>query len=64
MKPRNALSPRFRRIDFYSPLNQVHVFRLHQPSEVDAEVEAWLAEAYRVGQQLHLASRPKARIGS
>lgn len=58
---RRLESPRFRRIDFYSPLNQVHVFRLHQPSEVDGEVEAWLAEAYRVGRQEHLASRPRAR---
>jgi hypothetical protein len=50
-------SPRFRRIDFISPRNQVHVFRLHQPAEVDAEVEAWLAEAYSVGEQKHLTGR-------
>jgi hypothetical protein len=50
-------SPRFRRIDFISPRNQVHVFRLHQPAEVDAEVEAWLAEAYSVGEQKHLTRR-------
>lgn len=47
-------SPRFRRIDFISPRNQVHLFRLTQPTEVDAEVERWLAEAYSVGEQRHL----------
>jgi len=49
-------SPRFRRIEYISPRNQVHVFRLEGPSEVDAEVEAWLAEAYSVGEQKHLNS--------
>jgi hypothetical protein len=53
---RRLESPRFRRIDLISPRNQVHVFRLHQPAEVDAEVEAWLAEAYLVGEQKHLIS--------
>ena len=57
---RRLESPRFRRIDFYSPLNQVHVFRLTDPSEVDDEVEAWLAEAYTVGRQLHLPTRRAA----
>ena len=28
-----------------SPRNQVHLFRLHDPSEVDDEVERWLHEA-------------------
>lgn len=54
---RRLESPRFRRIDFISPRNQVHVFRLKQPLEVDAEVEAWLAEAYSVGEQKHLTAR-------
>jgi len=47
-------SPRFRRIDVISPGNQVHAFRLSEPAEVDAEVAAWLAEAYQVGEQRHL----------
>jgi endogenous inhibitor of DNA gyrase (YacG/DUF329 family) len=60
---RRLESPRFRRIDFISPLNQVHVFRLHQPAEVDAEVERWLAEAYLVGEQRHLSeARRPARL--
>jgi hypothetical protein len=48
-------SPRFRRIDTYSPRNVVHLFRLCRPQEVDDEVRSWLGEAYEVGQQRHLA---------
>lgn len=51
---RKLENSRFRRIDVISPRNQVHVFRLHGPAEVDDEVEAWLAEAYSVGEQRHL----------
>ncbi len=47
-------------IDAISPRNQVHVFRLHAPSEVDDEVERLLAEAYSVGQQRHLQKRVQA----
>ena len=48
--------PRFRRIESYSPQNHVHIFRLSQPSDIDADFRAWLAEAYLVGNQLHLHS--------
>jgi hypothetical protein len=48
-------SPRFRRIDTISARNHVHVFRLRDVSEIDDEFRAWLTEAYRVGQQRHLA---------
>lgn len=51
---RRLESPRFTRVDVISPRNQVHVFRLHGPDEVDAEVGRWLAEAYLVGEQRHL----------
>lgn len=56
---RRLESPRFRRIDLISPRNQVHVFRLSEPAEVDAEVGSWLAEAYAVGEQRHLGPRVK-----
>jgi Domain of unknown function (DUF5655) len=46
-------SPRFLRVDTYSPRNVVHVFRLTSPAEVDDEFVAWLAEAYQVGAQRH-----------
>ena len=47
-------SPRFRRIETYSPQNVLHAFRLSSPEEVDEEVAGWLAEAYAVGEQRHL----------
>jgi hypothetical protein len=53
-------SPRFRRVERYSPHNLVHVFRLYGPAEVDGEVEAWLTEAYEVGEQ-KLLRRPADR---
>jgi Domain of unknown function (DUF5655) len=50
---RTVPSPRFRRIETYSPRNVLHAFRLTSPAEVDDEFRGWLAEAYRVGQQRH-----------
>ena len=47
-------SPRFTRIETYSPRNVLHAFRLDRADQVDAEVLDWLARAYAVGQQLHL----------
>lgn len=52
-------SPRFKRIYVVSRRNVVHEFRLASPGDVDAEVAAWLREAYAVGEQKHLA--PAAR---
>lgn len=51
---RRVDSPRFRRVEVYSPRNVVHTFRLASPAEVDDQFTAWLAEAYRVGRQEHL----------
>lgn len=51
---RKLESPRFTRIEVFSPRNVLHAFRLRAPGEVDAEVERWLAEAYLVGEQHHL----------
>ena len=48
-------SARFRRVEEYSPRNVLHAFRLTGPAEVDAEFAGWLAEAYAVGEQRHLA---------
>jgi hypothetical protein len=52
--------PRFRRVDTFSPRNHLHVFRLTQPGDIDADFRAWLAEAYLVGDQQHLTSRSRA----
>jgi hypothetical protein len=46
--------PRFRSIQTISPRNHVHVFRLVHPRDIDDDFRAWMAEAYRVGQQKHL----------
>jgi hypothetical protein len=51
--------PRFSRIDTISPRNHVHYFRIRSPDELDGEVAAWVAEAYRVGEQRHLRARPE-----
>jgi endogenous inhibitor of DNA gyrase (YacG/DUF329 family) len=48
--------PRFRRIDTISTRNHAHHFRLSSLSDVNEDVEGWLAEAYAVGQ---LATRKK-----
>jgi hypothetical protein len=51
---RRLESPRFRRIETFSPRNHLHAFRFEDIGEIDNEVDAWFAEAYRVGQQRHL----------
>ena len=51
-------SPRFLRVDTFSPRNVLHAFRLTSPSEVDEQFTAWLAEAYQVGAQQHLRRPP------
>lgn len=61
--PRKLDSPRFRRVEAYSPHNVVHAFRLGSPEEVDDEVEAWLREAYAVGEQRHLSRPTSAPYG-
>ena len=40
---------RFTKIETLSPRNHIHYFRIHSPEEMDAEMLAWLREAYRVG---------------
>jgi Domain of unknown function (DUF5655) len=54
--------PRFSRVQTISPRNHVHAFRLGTPADVDAEVEAWLGEAYDVGAQRHLRKPPRAQL--
>jgi uncharacterized protein DUF5655 len=52
---RRVDSDRFTKVEVYSPRNVLHAFRLRSPADVDAEFSAWLIEAYRVGEQRHLA---------
>jgi hypothetical protein len=51
---RRLESPRFIRVETISPRNHVHVFRLTQVSDIDAEFLRWIREAYAVGNQDHL----------
>jgi len=51
---RRRESPRFRRIESFSPRNHLHAFRFERPADVDDEVADWLREAYDVGMQRHL----------
>lgn len=48
-------SPRFTKVETFSPRNHLYAFRLHTVSDVNAEFCEWLAEAYRVGEQRHLS---------
>jgi len=51
---RRIESPRFRKVETYSPRNHVHVFRLYDVGDIDDEFRRWLLEAYQVGEQRHL----------
>ena len=47
--------PRSRNIETISRRNHVHHFRITSVEDIDAEFVEWLAEAYAVGEQRHLA---------
>ena len=49
-------SPRFRRIESISTFNHVRAFQLCSIAEIDAELIAWLTEAYQAGEPRHLRS--------
>ena len=51
--------PRFAKVEFIPPKNFIYSFYVRSPEDLDDEVRAWLAEAYRVGIQEHLAARAK-----
>jgi hypothetical protein len=53
---RRLENPRFRRIETFSPRNHLHAFRFEHIEDIDDEVAAWFAEAYRVGEQRHLSN--------
>ena len=56
--------PRFIRVETISPRNHVHHFRLDEPADVDAAFRSWVADAYAVGMQEHLARGAGARSTS
>jgi hypothetical protein len=47
-------SPRWDKVQVFSPRNVLHAFILTGPHQVDAEFAGWLAEAYDVGARGHL----------
>jgi len=54
---RRLESPRFRKVETFSPRNHLHTFRIERADEIDDELRAWLMEAYAVGKQEHLKQR-------
>ena len=52
-------SPRFAKVEFIPPNNFIYSFHARSPEDLDDEVRAWLAEAYGVGIQEHLAAPAK-----
>jgi hypothetical protein len=48
---RRLTSPRFTKVETIYPNAHVHRLRIMEPRELDAEVEAWVREAYAVGCQ-------------
>ena len=60
--PRRIESPRFQKIETIDPNAHAHLLRITEPDQLDAEVAAWLREAYAVGCQQHLVrSTPQKR---
>jgi len=47
--------PRFTKVETFSPRNHLHAFRLDRAEELDEQFRGWIAEAYAVGLQRHLA---------
>jgi hypothetical protein len=52
---REVKSRRFQKVEKFSPRCYGYYLPVRCESELDAEVGAWLKEAYAVGQQKHLA---------
>lgn len=53
--PRRIESPRFYKIETFNPHCHAHYLRVTEEDELDREVVRWLAKAYEVGEQKHLA---------
>jgi hypothetical protein len=52
-------NPRFEKVELIPPRNFVYSFHIRSPEDLDDELRVWLAEAYRVGIQEHLAAPAK-----
>ena len=54
---RRVESPRFTRVETFSPRNHLHAFRINSLSDLDEEFADWIREAYAVGEQKHLRKK-------
>lgn len=52
--PHRLDSPRLHKVETLTPTNHVHLLRITDESQLDAEVQGWIRQAYRVGRQEHL----------
>jgi hypothetical protein len=58
--PERVASSRWHRIETISPIATVHVLRISAADQLDDEIRSWLALAYAVGCQDHLAKQSPA----
>jgi len=54
---RRIEDPRFRRIESLGPRCHVHHLRICAVTDFDDPLQAWIGEAYRVGEQKHLQAK-------
>lgn len=52
---REIVSPRIVRVERLPPDNVIYEVDLQEPADIDAELVAWLREAYEIGEQRHAA---------
>jgi hypothetical protein len=55
--PERFENPRFVKIESYTPNWHGHYFRVESAMDLDSEIQSWLHESYKVGQQKHLQSK-------
>ncbi len=53
--PRRVECRRFHKIETLTPTDHVHLLRLTAKEQLDARVQGWIREGYRVGEQQHLS---------
>lgn len=58
--PRRIHHPRFHKIQTIYPNAHVHLVRITDAAQLDAELAAWIREAYAVGRQEHLRTTRSA----
>jgi hypothetical protein len=51
--PERVENPRFIKIESYAPNWHGHYFRVESSQNLDRQIQAWMRESYKVGQQKH-----------